>query len=117
MTIYNIKGEHLLLDLYGVDDQLLLDRSTALKCLHLIYTTCKLTPVCNPLIHRFDNSGITGIVMLCESHASIHTYPERQYAGIDVYSCNGCDLNEAADQVIGLFKPVDRTIKIIPRGV
>jgi len=49
--------------------------------------------VLHSFFHQFDPSGVTGIVVLEESHVSIHTWPEEQYAAVDLFTCG--DPNEA----------------------
>ena len=38
--------------------------------------------------HKFDPIGVTAIVMIAESHLSIHTWPEHRYAAIDIFTCS-----------------------------
>ncbi len=38
--------------------------------------------------HRFEPHGISGVVVIAESHIAIHTWPERRYAAIDIFTCN-----------------------------
>jgi S-adenosylmethionine decarboxylase proenzyme len=38
--------------------------------------------------HRFEPHGISGVVVIAESHIAIHTWPERRYAAVDVFTCN-----------------------------
>lgn len=38
-------------------------------------------------IHKFIPHGVTGFILLAESHISIHTWPERNYVAIDIFSC------------------------------
>lgn len=46
--------------------------------------------------HHFgENCGYTGVVMLAESHISIHTWPEKNYAAIDIFMCGDCDTEKA----------------------
>ena len=50
-----------------------------------------------PQIHRFEPQGLTGIVLLSESHISIHTWPERGEAAVDVFTCGGRDSRKIAE--------------------
>ena len=45
--------------------------------------------VLNVATHRFVPQGVTAIIMIAESHLSIHTWPEFKYAAVDVFTCNG----------------------------
>jgi S-adenosylmethionine decarboxylase len=74
-----------------------------------------LTPV-GELFHRFDapadrQSGITGVVLLAESHLAVHTWPEISGVTIDAYVCNFSDDNsqraqQLLNQLIAAFAPV-----------
>jgi len=72
-----------------------------------------LTPVAE-LFHRFDGvagaGGVTGVVLLAESHLAVHTWPERGAVTLDAYVCNFSADNSAAaaqlvDQLIAAFAP------------
>ena len=42
--------------------------------------------------HHFGpNSGVSGVLVLAESHVSIHTWPEKAYAALDIFVCGACD--------------------------
>ena len=50
--------------------------------------------------HHFgEGYGITGVIVLAESHISIHTWPEKNYAAIDVFMCGTCDPEIAVDHI------------------
>ena len=50
--------------------------------------------------HHFgDGYGLTGVIVLAESHISIHTWPEKNYAAIDVFMCGTCDPEVAVDHI------------------
>lgn len=56
-------------------------------------------------IHRFQPQGITGYVLLEESHISIHTWPEKRFALIDVLSCKDIDTDRLVALVRNTFAP------------
>ncbi len=50
--------------------------------------------------HHFgEGCGFTGVIVLAESHISIHTWPEKNYAAIDVFMCGTCDPEVAVDHI------------------
>ena len=51
----------------------------------------------DPQVHQFEPQGLTGIVLLAESHISIHTWPERGEAAIDVFTCGERNSKEIAE--------------------
>ena len=50
----------------------------------------------NVAMHKFDPQGVTGFALLAQSHISIHTWPETNYAAIDVYTCGDEAMPELA---------------------
>jgi S-adenosylmethionine decarboxylase len=57
-------------------------------------------------LHRFESSGgVTGIAILAESHISIHTWPERGYAAIDIFMCGDTRPYDALPVLIDTFEP------------
>jgi|TARA_B100001964_G_C14208308_1_gene589230 S-adenosylmethionine decarboxylase len=61
--------------------------------------------------------GISGFVMIAESHISIHTFPEKDYVFIDVFSCKGFDVENAVKLLTNAFEAKKYTKKIIKRGL
>jgi S-adenosylmethionine decarboxylase len=74
------------------------------------------------LFHPFAApGGITGVVLLAESHVAVHTWPERCAVTLDVYVCNYSADNSAAaqallDALIGAFAPARQACQRWPRG-
>jgi S-adenosylmethionine decarboxylase len=67
--------------------------------------------------HHFgESSGYTGVVVLAESHLSIHTWPEVGYAAIDVFMCGNCDPRDALPGVLEYFKPDRHEVVYMTRG-
>ncbi len=56
--------------------------------------------------HRFSpNGGVSGVVVLAESHISIHTWPEREFAAIDIFVCGDCNPHAAIPVLQEAFAP------------
>ena len=67
--------------------------------------------------HRFEPHGISGIVVIAESHLAIHTWPELHYAAIDVFTCNSeFHVERAVDYLIAAFDSPDAEIARFTRG-
>lgn len=67
---------------------------------------------------QFEPQGATVLVMLSESHLSIHTYPERGFAAIDCYTCGETvDPQLAIDYMVNVLKPTSTYAKKLIRGV
>lgn len=79
-------GTHLVLEIWGVAARALDDRDGLERALHAASEAAGLT-VLEAAFHRFDPQGVTGVLVLSESHISVHTWPELGYAAIDLFSC------------------------------
>ncbi len=116
-------GLHLIGDLYECrcDSRLMLDdRYLANFCTQLV-AKAGLTAVGN-LFHSFgDEGGVTGMVVLAESHMSLHTWPEEGYVTLDVYVCNYTADNRAKaqllfDALLQAFNPADPHLHRVDRA-
>jgi S-adenosylmethionine decarboxylase len=68
-------------------------------------------------IHKFQPQGITGIVLLAESHIALHLWPEFNYIAIDIYTCGDKGTSEKALEYLKKeFQPKKVEIKKIKRG-
>ncbi|MCM8763642.1 MAG: adenosylmethionine decarboxylase, partial [Candidatus Omnitrophica bacterium] len=68
-------------------------------------------------VHKFPRQGITGVVILAESHIAIHTWPEHGYLAIDIFTCGKNTRPYAAlDYLKKVFSPKEMKIKLIKRG-
>jgi S-adenosylmethionine decarboxylase len=89
-SVKETPGLHVMGDLYNVqcDDQFMVDANLLrTHCLRLV-EEAGLSSV-GDFFHQFDGAGgVTGMVVLAESHMSIHTWPEKKYVTVDVYVCS-----------------------------
>lgn len=68
-------------------------------------------------IHAFSPRGITGVVLLAESHIAIHTWPEIGYTAIDIFTCGeGAKAAKALEFLKKELKPRRIAVKIMKRG-
>ncbi len=67
--------------------------------------------------HKFAPQGVSGVVIISESHLSIHSFPEHGYASIDVYTCGDLDPNIAANYIAERLEAEFREMAEIPRGL
>jgi S-adenosylmethionine decarboxylase len=108
-------GQHLLLDLHNVAPKLLMHEEFVRNAMLKAATKTK-AKILHSYFHHFGNNyGVTGVVAVSESHLSIHTWPEWEYASIDVYLCYGLDPKIAADSLVDSFSCKLYDIKSIVR--
>ena len=102
-------GEHITVDGYGGDHDRLNDEEAVYSCLTGLCDALRMRPLGKPHVqvhsapdnHIKDPGGWSGILVIAESHISIHTFPKRRFVSADVYTCqNGIDV----DFVVGYFK-------------
>lgn len=68
-------------------------------------------------VHKFPGQGITGVVILAESHIAIHTWPEHGYLAIDIFTCGKKTRPYAALEYFKkVFTPKKIKIRLIERG-
>lgn len=86
----NTRGTHIMADLYQCN-LVMLDDIEALRT-HLLSSVEQIgATVEHEVFHRFKSDGVSGVIVLSESHLSIHTWPTRGYASVDSYTCGGLD--------------------------
>lgn len=95
------KGTHLLVDLYGC-------KSQPVRALGVLTKIAKSQGfrILDKSDHRFGSmkKGETALLLLAESHASIHTWPEKGYAAFDFYSCRPLSVKQAGRMVAELVR-------------
>ena len=82
----NALGRHLLLELFDCDFDALCNLETVKHTLVEAAKRARATIV-DVVFHEFNPFGISGVVVIAESHLSIHTWPEHRYAAVDIFSC------------------------------
>ena len=86
------------------------------KILALAVKQAKATPL-ETVVHKFIPQGLTGVVLLAESHIAIHTWPEINYSAIDIFTCGDDSMpDKALDYFKKVFQPKKTKIRIIKRG-
>lgn len=116
-------GVHYMLDGYGADSETLKDKEKLESILKTIPEEMGMHTICEPVVvevgekNRKDPGGISGFVMIAESHISFHTFPNRGFATIDVYTCqNDLDTQALSEKLIAAFAFTDTEEHLIKRG-
>jgi S-adenosylmethionine decarboxylase len=77
-------GRHILLELHGCDSEILESHDQIEQIMKGAALAAKATIV-KSVFHHFNPYGVSGVVVIAESHLSIHTWPEYGYAALDFY--------------------------------
>ena len=108
-------GAHLLIDFWGasrLNDPKLMERALCEAA-----ETAGAT-VLHVHVHEFGGGGgVSGVAVLAESHISVHTWPEMDYAAFDVFMCGNCRPMEAANVLKDYFRPERSEISEQKRGI
>ena len=96
-------GTHLLVDLWGATN--LCDPELIDTALREAAEAAGATILHGHFHHFSPNGGVSGVLVLAESHISIHTWPERDFAAIDIFMCGACDPHLSIPALKAAFKP------------
>lgn len=88
-------GTHCILELYGCRSELLNNADYILRSLRNAAQRAGATFL-KETFHCFEPQGVTALILLAESHISIHTWPESGYAAVDVFTCGDHTMPETA---------------------
>jgi S-adenosylmethionine decarboxylase len=113
----NALGRHILVELQDCDRGVLNDLDLIREVMRQAAEDCG-AEILGESFHRFSPQGVSGVVMIAESHLSIHTWPEYGYAAADVFTCGTMVKPEiAAEVLIEKLGSRNHEIKEIKRGV
>ncbi|MBW2983827.1 adenosylmethionine decarboxylase [Candidatus Woesearchaeota archaeon] len=114
-------GNHLVLDCYGCDRDKIESKRIISDMLKELPELIGMKRISKPHIMEYKakvepESGITGFVLLAESHISIHTYPKKGYFAFDIFSCKEFDTEKTVGYVKDKFSAKRIKKGIIKRG-
>lgn len=113
----NALGKHLLLDLKDCNKEVLNDLSFLQEVLLSAAKEAGAT-VIGESFHQFAPQGVSGVVIIAESHLFLHTWPEYDYAAVDIFTCGDSVKSEAAAKlIIERLQSQNPSIMELERGV
>jgi S-adenosylmethionine decarboxylase proenzyme len=113
----NALGKHLLLELKGCDREALNDIGF-LKDALITAAEEAGAIVLGESFHQFNPHGVSGVVIIAESHLCIHTWPEYSYAAVDIFTCgDSVQPGRAAEIIAGKLGSKDHSIIEMQRGI
>lgn len=115
-AVHQPAGLHLLADLHGIAAEKLCN-CEALEQLLRAAAEAAHAHVLHSHFHGFgEGQGVTGVVLLAESHISIHTWPECGFAAADIFMCGSARPELALTIIESALNPASREIKTIRRA-
>lgn len=113
---YDIIGRHCLLDIYLSDNSWLQDEM-AIKQLLCQAAQAAQAHILTSHFHTFGGcGGVTGVLLLAESHLSIHTWPEHAYAAVDIFICGKLSIEAAIKVFQQKLANARIEIRLLERG-
>ena len=110
-------GTHLLVELRDCNPEILKDLNKVKGALVSAAKEAKAT-IIDVSFHEFNPFGISGMVVIAESHLSIHTWPEYSYAAVDIFTCGDVIKPEVAAQyLIKRFESKTPSVVEMKRGI
>jgi len=107
-------GQHLILDIWGARN--LNNIKVIEKCFHQCIKAANATLLHIHLHHFAQGDGVSGVAVLAESHISIHTWPERNYAAFDVFMCGQTKPHNVIPILLEVFEAKQHKLTEILRG-
>jgi S-adenosylmethionine decarboxylase len=109
-------GSHILADFYGVSARLLRSGGE-LEALLRGAAELAGAKVVGSHFHSFGSAhGVTGVVLLAESHISIHTWPESDFAAVDIFMCGTANPQRALEALVEALSPTQQHVEVVARG-
>ena len=113
----NALGKHLLLELNDCD-RVLLNDLDAIRDIMLAAAADSGVTILGESFHRFSPQGVSGVLVIAESHITVHTWPEHGYAAADIFTCGtAVQPEKAAETIIERFNPRSHSIVQMFRGM
>ncbi len=114
---HDTRGDHYIVEASGCDPKVIGDIEKVQNILVKAAEKAK-SQVWAVSFHRFPPNGVSGVVVISESHISVHTWPEVGYAALDIYTCGADTEPEAAVYyIIQEFKAQNVHISELTRGI
>lgn len=109
-------GRHVIAELWGCKFEKLND----IQQIERIFVNAALksgAEVREVVFHKFAPQGVSGVVIISESHLTIHSFPEHGYASVDVYTCGNIDPHIATNYISKELGAESKEIFELPRGM
>lgn len=114
-------GPNLISEMYGCDRDALADEALLKEVLEVLPDKMGMTKVTEPLIWKYeglhkDDWGLSGVIIIAESHLAFHTFPDKGFMTADIFSCKDFDTSFVMTYLSELFNPDNYEERLIMRG-
>jgi S-adenosylmethionine decarboxylase len=114
-------GPHLTMDMYGCNKKKLKDVTFVFNFLDELPAMIGMTKIMPPYTFSYsglkpEDWGVSGIVLIAESHVSLHTFPEKNFVSLDIFSCKDFDVEAAVDIIASKFEAKTYEKNFLMRG-
>ena len=114
-------GPHLTMDMYGCNKKKLKDVNFVFNFLDELPAMIGMTKIMPPYTFSYsglkpEDWGVSGIVLIAESHVSLHTFPEKNFVSLDIFSCKDFDVGAAVDIIASKFEAKTYEKNFLMRG-
>jgi S-adenosylmethionine decarboxylase len=115
-------GMHLTLDGYDCNPEKLANLDSIYEFLDRCPDLIRMTKIMPPYVFKYqaqvpEDWGVSGFVLIAESHISVHTYPDRAYLSLDIFSCKDFDHHQAVAYATELFGIGRHELNLLNRGL
>ncbi|KKL91028.1 hypothetical protein LCGC14_1898790 [marine sediment metagenome] len=113
---------HVIVDGFGGDPEQLADENVVRAILDLYPEEMGMTKIAPPTVVHYrgtkpEDWGVSGYVMIAESHISVHTFPERRLIWVDIFSCKEFEAASVVDDLRRRFGLREMRVNILERGL
>lgn len=113
---------HITVDGFGGDPEKLGSEELVRDLLDRYPEEIGMTPISKPHVFTYngvkpEDWGVSGFVLIAESHIAVHTFPEHQQVWVDVFSCKGFDEVPAIESIVEAFGLTSTRINKLERGL
>ncbi len=113
----NALGNHVIAEFYDCDE-LIINNQEIVQGIMIDAVEVSGATIIKPFFHKFNPHGVSGVVVVAESHFSIHTWPEYKYCAIDIFTCGDLIDNHKALQFLKQkFKAKNISVVEMKRGL
>jgi len=110
------RSVHLLVELRDCRSSFLDDETHVVAIMRAGAEAARAT-VMQAVVHHYAPQGVAGVLLLAESHMSVHTWPEHAYVSVDVYTCGDCDPDAAIPVLAEGFGAAQVEVTRVVRGL